>query len=112
MRDDSAETLIQSSLLEALGRSSGSSVTTLHGEASRRVTFPIHASFRLLTAARIGSRVPEDLAQRLVVSLVFQVEDAEKFPPALVFTNLDPFFSESENRTHVSSHRRKHTPSM
>ena len=33
-----------------------------------------------------------DLAPHLVADLVFQVEDAEKFPQTLGFRDLDPFF--------------------
>ena len=43
-----------------------------------------------------------DLAQRLVVVLVLQVGDTEKFLHALGFESLDPFFSESASRVHVS----------
>ena len=35
-----------------------------------------------------------DLAPRPAVGLVLQVGDAEKFPQALGFESLDPFFSE------------------
>ena len=35
-----------------------------------------------------------DLAPHPVVGLVLQVEDVERFPHALGFENLDPFFSQ------------------
>ena len=41
-----------------------------------------------------------DLAPHPVVGLVLQVGDAEKFPQALGFESLDPFYSESASRVH------------
>ena len=44
-----------------------------------------------------------DLAPHPVVGLVLLVEDAEKFPQALGFESMNPFFfSESSGRVHVS----------
>ena len=43
-----------------------------------------------------------DLVPHLVVGLVLQVGDTEKFPHALDFKSVDPFFSESASRVHVS----------
>ena len=42
-----------------------------------------------------------DLAPHQVVGIVLKVGDAEKFPQALGFESLDPFF-ESASRVHVS----------
>ena len=43
-----------------------------------------------------------DLVPHPVVGLLLHVGDAEKFPVALSFESLDPFFSESARRVHVS----------
>ena len=43
-----------------------------------------------------------DFAPHPVVGLVLQVGDVEKFPQALGFESLDPFFSETANRVRVS----------
>ena len=43
-----------------------------------------------------------DLAAQPVVGLVLQVGDTENFPQALGYESLDPFFSESASRVHVS----------
>ena len=42
-----------------------------------------------------------DHAPHPIICLVFQVEDADKFPQALGFRSLDPFFSESLSRVHA-----------
>ena len=63
------------------------------------MTCPSHASFRLLTVARRGSWGSTgkfDLAPHPVVGVVLQVEDAETFPLALGFENLDPFLRVSK----------------
>ena len=48
-----------------------------------------------------------DIAPHPVVGLVLQVENAEKFPSALCFESLDPFFFESARRVHVSQPQRR-----
>ena len=61
---------------------------------SWRVTCPNHANSRLLTVAKkrfLRTHKGVDLAPHLVVGLVFQEGDAEKFPQALAFESLDPF---------------------
>ena len=42
-----------------------------------------------------------DLAPHQVAEFVFQVADTKKFPHAVHFESLDPFFSESASRFHV-----------
>ena len=66
---------------------------------SWRVTCPNHANSRLLTVAKkrfLRTHKGVDLAPHLVVGLVFQVGDAEKFPQALAFESLDLFLRVSE----------------
>ena len=48
-----------------------------------------------------------ELAPHPAVGLVFQVGDADKFPKALGFGSLDPFFPESASRVHVSQPYRR-----
>ena len=63
-----------------------------------------HASFRLLTVRQtkfLWIRKDADFAPHLLVCLVLQVEDAEKFLLALGFESLDPFF-QSASWVHVS----------
>ena len=130
MRDDSAEILFQSFLQEALVSSSGmgrdvhslmlSSSISLpttasptpqgllkdgFGEAVMACDTPELCKFPSLDIARKGflwTYKEVDLAPHPVISLVFQVRGAEKFPHALDFETMDPFFSESANRLHVS----------
>ena len=45
------------------------------------------------------------IALHPVVGLVLQVRDAEKFPQALGFKSLDPFYSESASMSMFHSHR-------
>ena len=71
---------------------------------SRYVTGPNHAEFRLLTVARRSSCESHKvvvLVPHLVVGLVLQVRDAEKFPQAFA-DSFDSFFSESGSRVHFS----------
>ena len=58
------------------------------------VNCPSYASFRPLTVARSSScgHKEVDLAPHAIVGLVIQVAEVEKFPQALGFESLDPFF--------------------
>ena len=48
-----------------------------------------------------------DLAPHPVAGPVLQVGDVEKFPQTLGFNSLDPFFSKSASRVHVSQPLRR-----
>ena len=63
------------------------------------MTCPNHASFRLLTIANfffLWTHKEVDLAPLPVVGLVLQIGDA-KFPHALGFESLDPFFQSQQS---------------
>ena len=126
MWNDSAETLFQSFLQEALVSSSGmgrhghSLILSIQHFLCRPqcrppslvpwrmvlqrllwcVTCPNHASFRLLIEScqkrLLWTHKEVDLAPHLVVGLVLQVGETEKFSHTLRFESLNPFFRVSK----------------
>ena len=111
MRDNSAEILFQTFLQDALVSSSGMgryvhslvlSIQHLFCRPQRRPPSKVPSCRRRF----LWTHKEVDLASHLVIGLVLQVEDSEKFPQALRFESLDPFFLQSQRAESMfHSHR-------
>ena len=134
MRDDSAEIFFQSFLQEATVISSGTGgdvhsdvvhpafprLTTASpiiqgalkdgfGEAVVACDIPEPCQFPSLDSCQKRlqwTHEEADLPSHPVVGLVFQVGDAEKFPSALGFESMDPFFLQSQQARSIFYSRR------